>query len=554
MATILVDPTFPSNGAGTLGNPRNIPPTSVAYGDLVLFKEGTNANLGATGWTVPAPSGTPSLTNQLVIGTYAADTGLQTQDPNRRAQLTVTGNSDVIFIQNDHVRVENLYLYGAKTFPSAGVRALNCSYITVKGNRITSGPVTTGGGYGVRLDNATGSGAARSNWTIVGNTVERTGGNSALACVWSSTAGENVTDITITDNDVTGNPIPVASAVNHGVQVIARAAALNANRSGLCARGMRIERNTVRRTHAYGYSISGVVAGGTQPNVFRGNKAFEIGDGGTDMHCMWFACCDDWLIEGNLVDGSNAWIGQDVGTGIGIFIDKPAADADGCNRVVVRGNLVRNTGRGATLNSEVGGAGIASLLSNDILIEGNIVENCNNGIIAIGRYSGNGSTRITIRHNLIANHKETGIYAVKDAQNVSVLNNICIGGKYGIGIQNSGVLPVTVGYSETNNLIFGASIYNYMGSNEPEAAVPAYVSRTAPAIGFTQNPRLVDASRPWLGLSPDSPAIGKAAYVPDACDVYGYRYGSLPNIGPFAWANTPSRPSRQGYAIPMARS
>lgn len=494
MPDILIDPTSPTNGAGTLADPRNVLPTAVAYGDRVLFKEGTVTNLAATGWTVPAPSGVPSLTNQLLIGTYDAATGLPTLDPAKRAQLSVTGNSDVLLIQHNHVRVENLYLFGARTAPSAGVRALNSSHITVRGCRINSGPVTTGGGTGIRLDNATGSGASRTDWNIIGNIVERTGGNSSIVVIWGANAGEFVTDVTITDNVVVGNPAAIAATVNHGFFILSRSTNVNTNRAGLQGKGFRIERNVVTGTHGYGYHIYGIGAGGSQPNVFRGNKAFEIGDGATDAHCMWLSGSDDWVVEDNLVDGSNAWVGQTIGTAVGIFIDRAFVDVDGCNRIRVRNNVVRNTGRGGTLNTELGGAGIAVFLGSDVIVESNIVEKCPNGIIALGSFGGGAMNRIQIRNNIVSAATESSFYTVKRAENVVLTNNISIGAKYGFALQNTGVLPVTTGYVETSNLVFGASVFDYMGSNEPEAAVYTTTSRTAPggALSFDPRPHLND--------------------------------------------------------------
>jgi len=537
MATIYVDPSAATNGSGSFASPRNIPPTSLAYGDIVLFKEGTAL---AGGWIMPAPSGVGSDANRVTIGTYDATTGARISSLTRQATINGTGSLDALRINYDYVTVDGLYLREARNGPNACLRVMSCSYVTVQNCRVNCG-TTTGGAYGILFDNATGSGAARSNWKILNNIVERTTGNSSIMCVWSSTAGENVTDITICDNVVHGNPAAISAAVNMGIRVIARQASLNPNRSGFCARGVRIERNYVHHTHSYAYALSGVIAGGTQDNVFRGNFAYETGDGNTDAHCMWFGCCEDFLIEENVVDGSYAQVGASVGTGVGIFVDKPYDNIDGSKRLLIRRNVIRNVGRGASLNLEVGGGGIAVFLSSDIDIESNIMDGCANGIVVIGWYGGvedgsggTPSNTIKVRNNVASNSRGTSFYVVKDARNVSLLNNISYGGVYGFGLQNSGVLPVVTGYSESNNLVFGATTYSFMGSNEPEAATPAYSSRSAPANYLTTDPLFVDSTLPWLGLKPGSPCQSAGAYIQGARDRYGRRYLNPPNIGPWA--------------------
>lgn len=540
MAIIRVDLAAASNGDGSFATPRNVPPTSVAYGDFVLFKGGTSAVIGASGWTVPAPSGTGSATNRLVIGSYDPLTGNRTMDASKRATVSITGNSDVFLLQNDYITVENLEIVGARTFPSAGVRATDASYITVNQCRISKGPGTAAGGYGIRLDNTSTSAAARSNWVVTNNVIESTGGNAAIHCVWGDAAGTAnrfVTGITVTDNVVYGNRFKVTSTTNDGIRLLPRATgAINADRPGIMSKDVVVERNKVFGTHSYAYSIMGVGISALARNSFRFNSAINIGDGGTDMHCMWLACCDDWIVEGNYVNGSNAWIGQNVGTGVGIFIDKPFNDADGCNRILVRGNVVRNVGRGGTLNSEVGGAGIMVLLSSNITVEANVADSCTNGIVVIGWYgSGNKSQNILVRNNIAANSLEANYYTVKGADLVTLSNNISYGGKFGYGLQTSGVLPVT-NYAETNNLQFGATVLASMTSNEPESGSFVQSSRAVAASTVTADPLLFDDALPWAGLKAGSPCWGSGQYIQGARDRYGRRYSNPPHIGPWAVA------------------
>lgn len=539
MANYWVDPSSATNGAGTFADPRNIPPASVAYGDIVLFKEGTALS---GGWSMPAPSGVGSDTNRVTIGSYSATNGGRLSSLFRQATINGVGSTDALRINYDYVTVDGLYLREARTTPAACVYVNNASYVTVQNCRINCGNYQIGGAYGIRFDNPTGAGTSRTKWRIVNNIVERTTGNGSIICAWGANAGEFVTDITITDNVVHGNPFAVPSTTNMGIRLLPRATSIDANRPGFCAKGVRIERNVVHHTHSYGYSIAAVIQGGTQSNVFRHNYAYEIGDGNTDAHCVWLACCEDWVVDDNVVDGSNAWVGQSIGSAVGIFIDKPYDAIDGSKRIKIRRNVIRSTGRGANLNLEVGGGGIAILLSSDIDIEANVIDSCSNGIVVIGWYGGvegsqfNGtpSANINIRNNLVANSRSANYYAVKDARNVSLRNNISRGGKYGYALQTSGVLPVVTGYSESNNLVFGASIYSFMTSNEPEAVSPTQASRSAPANYLSSDPKLADPAAPWLGLKSGSPCWGSGAPIQGARDRFGRRFPNPSHIGPWA--------------------
>lgn len=531
MATIFVDASAASNGSGTLSSPRNIPPTSVSYGDFVLFK----ANVTYVGsWTVPTPSGSGSDTNRLTIGTYDPSTGEQIVSLDVQATIQATGNGDAIFIDAvDYVTVEGLYLREAKTFPSAGLRARNCSYITARRNRINSGNYTAQS-YGIRFDNATGSGFSRSHWTISENVVERTAGNAAIICVWSSTSGEYVTDITIEDNVVYGNPSAVAGGSNEGIIVIGRATNYYTDKAGLMSKGVRVCGNVVYGTHSYAFKWQGVQAGGSQLNVFERNKAFNIGDGATDMHCMWFAAVDDAYVRYNEVNGSNAWIGANQGTGVGIFVDKPSHDSDGCNRVFVIGNLCKNCGRKATLNTEVGGAGILVFLSSNIYVLNNVVESCSNGIVVIGWYgSGNKSSSIDIENNVASNSTYSNYYVCKAANSVSLKNNVSVNGNRGFYIENAGTTYVVTNYSELNNMAHGAASFNWAGGDEPTQTSVTISSRTPTNGNVTQSPILNDQQKAWLGFSYSSPCFGSGIAGGYGYDFFGKEATGLFDIGPF---------------------
>jgi len=540
MTTYYIDPSAATNGAGTLESPRNTYPTAVAYGDRVLFKEGTTIS---GGWVLPTITGVGSDSNRLTIGTYSSLTGGAITQMSRQATIVAANNQDGIFVSGkDYVTISNLQLLGTRDFPLAGVRVLNSSYVTVEYCTTESSSSVSGGCYGVRFDNATGSGSARTNWTIRGNVVKRTTGNAGIICVWSSTAGEYVSNILVTGNTVLGNAQSVIGATNDGITIISRATALYVNREGLTAKGVVVTDNTVTGTHAYAYKVSGASAIGGKPNVFSRNRALDIGDFKTDMHCMWFAACDLFIVEDNYVNGSNAFIGQDFGSGVGIFIDKPASDLDGSSNFVVRRNICFNTGRESTSNSEVGGAGILVFLSSGHVIEANFVSGCSNGIVAIGWYgSGAKTSNVIIRSNTVVGSRYSNYYVCKSADAVSLSNNLSVGGNRGYYIENSGSAPVT-NYSERNNFAFSAVEYDWCGGNEPTAALPTILIRTPAAGNATADPLLNEYHRPTA----DSPIIAAGAPLDTypLLDVAGNSFYRVPTIGAFEYVRP--RAERRG--------
>lgn len=526
MTIIYVDPSAGSNGAGTFVSPRNIPPTAIAYGDVVLFKEGTTRS---GGWTVPAPTGTPSPTNLLKIGTYSATDGAQLVNPSRMAKIVGSNTSDAIFLNGvSYVEIRGLDLKGGRDFPYSGARALGASYITVDSCRISSTVTGVGGGaYGIRFDNPTGSATSRSNWVITNNIVSDIGGNAGIFCVWGQNTGEFVTDITIRGNYVS-KLNDIAGSTPNGIFIGARATTIYTDRAGLTSKGVVVEGNIVDGAGAFAYSINGVTAGGTQANRFAKNKAYNTGTGTRDMHCMWFGACQNWVIEDNLVDKSTALIGGQTGTGIGIFIDRNSQDRDGCQDMLIRRNKIFNTGKGATANLEVGGAGIMVLQSQNITVEHNLVVNCRNGIITWG---GNGaldkSTNVIVRSNTILNVDSSGLYVCKIADAVTLSENVVVGGVRGLYIENSGAGAIT-NFTETRNRVFSVTTPWAQG-NEPTQATPTISART-PAGGNTVVDVKVDAlGQPMEG----SPLIGAGVHVKYTRDVTGKQRDKPPTIGAY---------------------
>lgn len=527
MATIYVDPSSGTNGAGTLGSPRNIPPTAVAYGDVVLFKEGTTRNAG---WTIPTPTGVGSATNVLLIGTYDATTGAQIIAPaSRRAKIVASNVTDAIFINGvDYVTVQGLDLKGGRDFPYSGVRNLGSSYITVDNCTISSTVTGVGGGaYGIRFDNPTGAATTRSNWKITNNTISDIGGNAGIFCVWGANSGEFVTDITIRGNNVS-RLNDIAGSTPNGIFIGARATTIYTDRAGLTSKGVIVENNVVTGAQSFAFSVNGVTAGGTQPNRFANNEAYNTGTGARDMHCMWFGACQNWTVEDNIVDKSTALIGGQTGTGIGIFIDRNAQDRDGCQDMLVRRNRISNTGKGATANLEVGGAGIMVLQSQNITVEHNVVDSCRNGIVIWG---GNGaldkSANVNVRSNTIVNSDSSGLYVCKIADTVTMNENVVVGGARGLYIENSGAGTVT-NFTETRNRVYNVTTAWAQG-NEPTQVSPTITART-PAAGNTEVDVKVDSTgRPRA----DSPLIGAGVHTAYTRDVDRKQRDKPPTIGAY---------------------
>jgi len=529
MAIYYIDPSQSSNGTGTFLSPFNTYPTILAYGDSVLFKENTTI---AGGWSLPIISGIGSETNLLTIGTYSALTGERLTDIKRQAKIVATNAQDGILVSSkDYVTISNLNLTGTRDFPYAGVRVLNSSYVTVEYCITESSSAVFGGCYGIRFDNATGSGAARSNWILRNNIIKKTTGNAGIICIWSSISGEYVSNIRVTGNIVFGNSRAVVGTTNDGISIIARAVTLYTDRGGLTAKGIILTDNQVFNTHAYGYKLSGISSLNNQQNLFARNSAHNIGDFKTDMHCMWFAACDLFVVENNYVNGSNAFIGEDIGSGVGIFIDKPASDLDGSTNFIVRKNICLNTGRASTSNSEVGGAGILVFLSSSHVIESNFISNCSNGIVTIGWYgSGNKTSNVVIQNNTVINSTYSNYYVCKACDTISLYNNVSLGSIQGYYIENSGSTPIT-SYTEENNLSWNAVTYNWCGGNAPTASSPTISERTPTASNITENPLVNTFSYPLAS----SPLISAGLFRNCLQDNNNTTYWNLPSIGAYEY-------------------
>lgn len=535
MTVYYIDPSATVNGAGTFANPRNTYPTTISYGDMVLLKEGTTIN---SGWVLPVPSGVGSDTNRVVIGTYDKTTGARLVDKKRAATVMANPAQSGFFMNSvSYVTIQGLIIDGARDFPNAGVRVVNSSYITTDNCIINMTRPLSGGSYGIRYSNDTGAGTSQTKWVVTNTTVNKTGGNSAVYMVWGANSGEYVTDITITDNEISGNGAYFAGGNAAGIALVPRGTSLYLNRAGLCSKGVVIKRNKVRSTYGYAYSVAGVEAGGTQENVFSYNEAYDVNvNGQADSHCLWFGASTNFLIEHNKVYKSTALVNSTFGTGVGIFIDVNGfgAENDGCRDMIVRFNKIYETGIGGTLNLEVGGAGIMVFLSQNIQVYSNYVERCSNGIVVIGWYgTGTKASNVSVFNNTVVFSRGANYYICKGANIISLKNNLSIGGKRGFYLENTGSFPVT-NYTEENNCSYDSSEFLWAGGNEPTNSTPTITTRTPTGTNQSSNP-LVDpiTYRPLSG----SPLIAAGATFSSypISDILGRTFKRIPSIGAFEY-------------------
>jgi len=531
MATIYVDPTASTNGDGSFATPRNIYPTSIAYGDFILFKEQTVYN---GGWTLPTPSGVGSNTNRVTLGTYNAITGVQTTDRTKQATIRCTNaTTDAILISSvSYVTVQSLFCISGTNFPYSGVRALNSSYITVDGCTIESLPFISGGGaYGIRIDNATGSGSAQSNWIVKNNIVRKITGNTGILCIWSSTSGEFVTNITVHNNYVHSLMVVAGSTAN-GITVQSRASVHYTDKAGLCGKGVQITNNTVVKAPSFGIYAKGVNwTTGAQQNIIANNTILDTGDGATDMHCLWLGACFNFVVSDNFVNKSTALRNGNAGTGIGIFIDYPGGNTlDGSEDILVTRNVVSNTGRGSTANTEVGGAGIFVLHSRRITVSYNLVQYCLNGIVIYGgNTAGDRSQNVEVFNNTVAYNEGPGIYVCRLADLVSVKNNLSYKNTAGIYTETSGAGAIT-NYTETYNLVWDCTD-KWTEGNAPTTTIPTITTRVPDASNLETNPGISST----YTISNTGAAYRAGTSVNPKVSLTGLSFYPAPSIGAYEY-------------------
>jgi hypothetical protein len=487
MATIYIDPSSSTNGDGSFATPRNIFPTVLVYGDVVLFKEQTIYN-GT--WTLPTPSGIGSNTNRVILGTYDAITGLKTNSTPKQATIrSVSITTDAVLISSiSYVTISSLHCIGGNNFPYAGIRALSSSYITVEHCTVENVDGIQGA-YGIRFDNVTGSGSAQSNWVISYNVVKNIAGNSGIFCIWSATSGEHVTNITIKNNTVS-NLRHSAGTNAFGIDVRSRASTHYTDKAGFCGKGVQILNNQIQKVPGYALYVKGVNAATTaQANIISGNIILDTGNGLYDSHCLWLGACYNFIVSSNTITKSTALSGGTTGTGVGIFIDKPTSDLDGCEDILVTRNIVTSTGRGDTTNSEVGGAGIFVLNSRRVTVSYNLVQYCLNGIIVYGGFNDpSKSVNVDVYNNTVAYCDGAGLYICRIADLVKVKNNLLFQNTTGIYTETSGAGTIT-NYTEQYNLVW-KNTEKWTEGNAPTTTAATITTRTPDASNLETDPKI----------------------------------------------------------------
>jgi Periplasmic copper-binding protein (NosD) len=503
---VYIDPTVSGTGTGTYGDPfRSWSSVTWTAGQTYLQKQGTTFQ-GTVAIGAPGTAG-----NLITVGTYRASDGAESIDETSRAMIATTGATDAVFSNgHSYVTCRGLTLETGGGFPYAGFRAVSASFVTVEDCTIASRVGSTTGSYGIRIDNPTGAAAARSSWTVRRNRINRTTGNAGILLIWGANTGENVTDILVEENDLTGMPY-VSGSSPHGIQIQGRATTIYTDRSGLCGKGVRVNRNRVRNVAGYGAIIQDVMAGGTMTNQAIGNTIIGIGDGQFDVHCLGIQGVQDLLCMDNLIGESYAYQGGTTGTGVGIFIDTPTLDSrDGCDRIKVLRNRIYRTGQNASDGLEAGGAGIFVLSSREIDVRYNEVLDSKNGIVVQGGSpAAHASQTVNVENNTIARCERNGIMSYGAADLVVVRNNSVRGCAAGIYLQTS--VQAVTNYTETNNSVYDCTL-SYTSGDAPDGTTEA--ARTPSGTNTTTDPVSTDEGKPML----DSPLLTDgydAGYVRD---------------------------------------
>jgi hypothetical protein len=491
MAVIYIDPSALVTGSGTFGDPfRSWSSVTWTAGNFYLQKEGTTFNgsvtIGATG----------TAGNIITLGTYDASTAAQiTADKKRQAKIAPNSDTDAVYgTGRDYITVINLDVVCGGGFPNASVRLVNGSNLIVENNTCSVRSGRTGS-YGIRLDNATGSGLSCTNWTVRGNLITSTGGNSPIICIRSSTAGEGLSNV-IVENNTISNCLNAGGGSTHGIWVSSRAASVSVDRPGLSVFGVQIKNNIIDGIAGYGILASAISAGTSFYNTIENNFVRNVGTGALDIHCIGLQGVQDCIVANNVVDKSYALRGGQTGTGVGIFIDQgPVTSEDGCDRVRVFGNKISNTGIGSSPNIEVGGAAIFVLASRQIEVFSNYMENCPNGVVVQGGFPlTHGSQNVLVQNNTAVNMSRYAYITFGEADLTTMRNNIATNSNNGFYLQTSG--GAATNYTELNNIAYNCAL-PFSSGDVPNTSLPG--ARTPDGSNVTSNPQLVSNGVPITG-------------------------------------------------------
>lgn len=471
MPTYYVDPTVAGPGAGSFANPYKAPASAtLAPGDSLLFKEGSTH---AGTYTVPASgaSGSP-----ITFGTYRASDGAPLVSGARARIAATTSSGEGIYATGrDYIAIKGLIGEGGAVFPGSGIKVESGSHWLIE-------DCEGRGNYGARIDIPNGVAVPEDDIVMRRLDVLQDGGNQGIIVVWGSTAGAYFTNITLD-----GCTVRRKSAASAVMLTAREQTSTYANLPGYTSKGVQVIDCDIADANGYGLLVYGISQGGAQQNRIVGNRLSNLGDGAHDVHCMWLGCGHDVIIESNQIDRSTPFAASSIGTGIGIFIDRPPSSAlNGCKRVLVQRNTLRRTGVGDTANTsaEVAGAGIAVLSGEDIWIRRNLIDHCNNGIAVMGGFGADfKSTRIRATHNIILAARLAGMSAVSAADRVAFHRNAILRCATGIYIETTSAAPVT-NYSERLNGLIGCGI-DYQSGNAITVTPATLATRSSGRPGYS---------------------------------------------------------------------
>lgn len=479
MAAYYVNPTWGGPFNGTISEPYaswSAVPALVAN-DFVYFAKGTT-HTGQILYDSSRGAST-TLATPITFGSYGSGNAPK-----------ILSNDYCIDIQSRNgVIVQDLDCNAINSFSSGGVRVLDSSHVKVQ--RVTTREKCD---YGIRVEN-TGT-TLLTNIQVLNNTVTGTYGNTGILLIWGVGVGGIYEDVIIRGNSVTNVGVLYTGELTnspYGIRTVSRTGPLTASSGtvdlNLFCRGVQITDNTVTNTPSYGIAAVGLSSGGTATlrNEISRNTLINIGNGLYDSHMLWAVGCRDLWIEDNYIDGSRMFQGSTFGTGVGIFIDTFGFTNlfDGTKRCYIRRNTVKNTGgdsAGSFGDLEIAGAGILVFLSNTIEITANKLEGCFNGIGVLGWFgTGLKASSVIGRGNYIINSVRSGISTLKQADQISWVDNYIDGyNTSGIYVENAGSYAVT-NYTETRNNVVGPAVTAYQGGSLPTSETTPIAERTPTA-------------------------------------------------------------------------
>ncbi len=499
-----IDPTVSGPGAGSEIDPYksyvSVPPLSP--GDKVLQKRGTTfAGSVAVLWSGSA--GSP-----VVFGAYGAGA---------LPVIDARGAADASCIEmtgRDFVTVTGLRLVGASDYPGAGVRAVDCNSVVIDGNEIS------GTWYGVRAE-VTGS-AAKSGLTVTNNEITDTL-DSWVLVIGSNVSGGTYSGITIDNNTMMrSGKTGVSIQTREPTDTVTPQFALY---------DVKIRRNTLDVTGAYGIFIKGVLATGNKfgRNIVSFNRVSRTGYGGLfDTHCIWLGGCQYFHVDRNIVSDTYSYSGNATGSGVGVYVDVFSASM-GSSFVDVTRNHFYRCGQGGTTSS-IGGAAVFVYRGADVNVVSNLGVGCRNGVVVQGAAATPYTIRVNIHGNTMAECDGSGsagaqYMALAQAKLVDLRNNIGVGGKLGLYKQTSS--GAVTSFSEQNNC-FSGNATAPIGDGGGTATAPSF-GTAMHASDTAADPLLSASYRPMAA----SPMLSAGVHVGYARDGDMRQRQNPPSIGAF---------------------